>query len=200
MAITGASDARPPQAITGEWVRYIWDLRRLPPSSPLPSPYRTSDASPRQFDEVLAIVVAAYASDAIWAPVIDRIQDRMRARIAETLGALGAAYVAVTDGAEMVAVSGLAREHWTDQNLLTGICVLPRHQRRGIGSWLLGESLRRLREMGLDLARVYTESGSLADRKIYALYGGRRESHVQYPGASAARSDLRHVGGSGDHT
>ena len=82
-----------------------------------------------------------------------------------------------------MAVSGIAKEHWTDQNLLTGICVLPEHQRKGLGRYLLGLSLLRLKEMRLQKAQVYTESGSLADRKIYPIFGSHREEGVPYPGA-----------------
>jgi len=32
-------------------------------------------------------------------------------------------------------------------------------------------------------AQVYTERASVADRKIYPLFGSRREENVQYPGA-----------------
>ena len=82
-----------------------------------------------------------------------------------------------------MAVSGIAKEHWTDQNLLTGICVLPEHQRKGLGRYLLGLSLLRLKEMGVQKAQVYTESGSLADKKIYPIFGSHREEGVRYPGA-----------------
>jgi len=34
--------------------------------------------------------------------------------------------------------------------------------------------------MGLSQAQVYTEAGSLADRKIYRLFGSKREEGVNY--------------------
>ena len=110
------------------------------------------------------------------------ISERMIERIKTTLGSENADYVVARSGGEIVAASGVAREHWTDQNLLTGVCVLPEHQRKGLGRHLLGLSLLRLKRMGLRTARVYTESGSLADRKIYPLFGSRREEGVRYPG------------------
>lgn len=96
---------------------------------------------------------------------------------------MDADYLVARRGKKFVAVSGIAKEHWTDQNLLTGICVLPEHQRKGLGRYLLGLSLLRLKQMGLRKAQVYTESGSLADKKIYSLYGSQREEDVRYPGA-----------------
>jgi len=106
----------------------------------------------------------------------------MTKRINETLGATGCHYVVAEFNGQIVGVSGVSRSHWTDQNLLTGICVAPEHQRRGLGAYLLAASLRCLRDMGLVAAKVYTEAGSLADQKIYPRFGSQREEGVQYPG------------------
>lgn len=114
---------------------------------------------------------------------MDGIRERMTDRIKTTFGRGDADYLVARRSGEIVAASGVAKEHWSDQNLLTGVCVLPEHQRKGLGRHLLGLSLLRLRQMGLRKAWVYTESGSLADRNIYPLFGSRREEGVRYPGA-----------------
>jgi N-acetylglutamate synthase-like GNAT family acetyltransferase len=115
--------------------------------------------------------------------MLQAVEDRMTRRIQDTLGAPDSHYLAAEFNGAIVAVSGIARTHWTDQNLLTGICVTPEHQRKGLGTYLLAASLLRLRDMGLGAGRVYTEAGSLADRKIYPLFGSTREEGVNYPGA-----------------
>ena len=168
----------------GSWVRYTWDLARLTGSDHRPpSPFQVATLMPGDDLAVLQVVLEAYGSDPVWAAMLPAIEQRMRARVAETLGQSFCEYIALVGPAGAVAVSGIAREHWTDQNLLTGVCVRPEFQRRGLGTFLLGYSLRRLHAMGLTMARVYTESGSLADRKIYPLFGGHREAGVVYPGA-----------------
>lgn len=106
----------------------------------------------------------------------------MSKRVETTLGQNDAAYLVIGWKNRIVAVSGIASEHWTDQNLLTGICVVPEHQRRGIGRYLLSLSLLHLKQMGLVKAQVYTELDSLADQKIYPLFGSQRELGVHYPG------------------
>jgi GNAT superfamily N-acetyltransferase len=117
--------------------------------------------------------------------MLPAITERMRARIAETISDDDCEYLLLLRGPELAAVSGIALEHWTGQNLLTGICVRPAFQRQRLGSFLLGHSLYRLRSRGLTAATVYTEQGSLADRKIYPQFGGVREANVNYPGARA---------------
>ncbi len=180
----GANAASRKGTEMGSWVRYTWDLARLTGSDHRPpSRFQVTTAVPGDEPVVLEVVLDAYGSDPVWAAMLPAIGQRMRSRVAETLGQPFCEYIALTAPAGVVAVSGIAREHWTDQNLLTGVCVRPEFQRQGLGTFLLGYSLRRLRGMGLATARVYTETGSLADRKIYPLFGGRREAGVVYPGA-----------------
>lgn len=166
------------------WARHVWDLdaqamRLIPPPG-----YDFDSASSDKEQDIVHVAISAYASDPVWGPVIDDIRKRMTERIRTTLGVEDADYLVARKGGTIVAVSGVAMKHWTDQNLLTGICVLPEHQRKGVGKHLLGLSLLRLKEMGLRRAQVYTEAGSLADRKIYTLFGSRREIGVRYPGVA----------------
>jgi ribosomal protein S18 acetylase RimI-like enzyme len=151
----------------GSWVRYSWDLTDLTGADQQPpSGFHLAVAARRDEATILQVVLEAYGSDPAWAEMLPAIERRMRARVAETLGRPSCEYITLTQQNRPAAVSGIAREHWTDQNLLTGVCVRPEFQRRGLGTFLLGHSLERLRRMGLATARVYTESGSLADRKI----------------------------------
>lgn len=167
------------------WVRHTWDLQAADLSAPFPSGYSQRSAGPAWKDIIFEIVIASYASDPVWSPVIANIARRMRARIEETISATNADYILVEHAGVPIAVSGVAEQHWTDQNLLTGICVLPSHQRRGVGSALLAASLRWLKDRGVLQARVYTEADSLADRKMYRRFASRRESDVSYPAASS---------------
>jgi GNAT superfamily N-acetyltransferase len=181
----GAGTAPRKGAEMDSWVRYTWDLAGLTGADQEPpSGFHLVAAAPHDEAAVLEVVLEAYGSDPVWAAMLPAIERRMRARVAETLGRPSCEYIALTQQDRAVAISGIAREHWTDQNLLTGVCVRPEFQRRGLGTFLLGYSLERLRRIGLATARVYTESGSLADRKIYPLFGGRREEAVVYPGAA----------------
>lgn len=164
------------------WVRFTWPLRDLDESVPAPNGYRFRPALAGEVEEVIRVVLSAYASDPVWKDLLHGIRDRMTKRINDTLGATGCHYIVAELHGKIVAVSGVARSHWTDQNLLTGICVAPEHQRRGLGTYLLAASLLCLRDMGLLSAKVYTEAGSLADHKIYPLFGSEREEGVEYPG------------------
>jgi N-acetylglutamate synthase-like GNAT family acetyltransferase len=164
------------------WVRFDWNLSELPVPIPFPATYTIDSAPESDRDEMLRTVLKAYASDAIWQRQLSAILLRMTQRFDETLGLANNTYLVVRRRGGIVAVSGVARDHWTDQNLLTGICVVPDHQRKGIGRALLLASLHAVKAFGCETARVYTETNSLADRKIYPLFGSTRTSGVSYPG------------------
>jgi ribosomal protein S18 acetylase RimI-like enzyme len=52
---------------------------------------------------------------------------------------------------------------------------------RGLGTCLLYESLRRLRDRGLDQARVVTKKNIPADRYLYPKFGSTRVVLVGAP-------------------
>ncbi|HTR75017.1 MAG TPA: GNAT family N-acetyltransferase [Solirubrobacterales bacterium] len=170
----------PPDTV---WVRYDWrseDLPREPP--PIAVKVMIRPALPDEAEALAELVVLAYASDPAWAEMMEGIEMRMRSRVLKTCGRPGSAYVVVADMAGVpVGCSGVATEHETGQNLLTGICVLPTHQRRGLGRRLLWESLCALRDLGVTRPRVYTEEGALADRHVYPSFGSERTAGVAYP-------------------
>lgn len=109
------------------------------------------------------------------------IKRRLPERIAVTLGTKGSTYIGALQLNKLVGVTGVAAAHWSGQNLLTGICVLPANQRLGLGKSLLGISLLVLRAAGRSQARVYTAANSLADQKLYSLFEAVREEDVLYP-------------------
>jgi uncharacterized protein YaiE (UPF0345 family)/GNAT superfamily N-acetyltransferase len=171
------------RTVSPRWARHHWNLRGVDFALSLPPGYRERSATNADGVRVLDVVLRAYGSDAVWQPHLPAIASRMHHRIRQTLGHPGAVYLLVESGNEVAALSGVAVSHWTDQNFLTGVCVHPNHQRRGLGRFLLGRSLQWLQTQGVLEPQVYTELESLADRKVYPLYGSTRVSDVPYPGS-----------------
>lgn len=165
------------------WVQHRWNLRGVRFTPSLPQGYRERSATAADAVRVLDAVLRAYRSDPTWHLHLPAIAARMHQRIRHTLEHPGTVYFVIESENDVAAVSGVAVSHWTDQNLITGICVHPEHQRRGLGRYLLGRSLQWLQAHGVLEARVYTEFDSLADRKIYQLYDSKRVVDVSYPGS-----------------
>lgn len=164
------------------WVRHSWDLTNLRLTCVRPPGYDVRPATPAERPLTLQLILDAYASDPVWTPMMEGIIRRMTERVEESFGRPDAAYLIAACSGIPIGVSGVATHHWTDQHLLTGICVVPQHQRRGVGRYLLAESLSWLRAQGLAHVQVYTEQGSVAHQKVYHLFGSTRVVGVDYPG------------------
>ncbi len=64
-------------------------------------------------------------------------------------------------------------------NLITGVCVAPAHQGRGLGAALLRRSLAWLRDQGLTSAAVTTDASAVAAR-VYDRFGAIRTDHTTH--------------------
>lgn len=111
-----------------------------------------------ELSQIYKVVRRAYQSESVWDSSIENIKRRMKKRIEETLGKDGFYYIIDRDrNREIIAVTGVAKYHETNKNLLTGICVLPGYKKLGIGTNLLCYSLTTLKAFGMRTAQVFTK-------------------------------------------
>lgn|GEM_PF-3572780 len=162
-------------------MRFRWPLKGRQFAVPLPSGYEIRLVRKDEATSATRVVVDAYASDPVWRSMMPSITSRMTERVARAFDSSDSGVICATHRSQVIAISGVAESHWTGQNFLTGICVLPQHQRRGVGNCLLGASLTWLRDRGLEAAQVVTEEGSIADAKVYPRFGSERIRGVEYP-------------------
>jgi ribosomal protein S18 acetylase RimI-like enzyme len=83
-------------------------------------------------------------------------------------------FVAIKHGARIIGTVAIRDAGDQVSNLPLGVCVLNEYRCRGLGTYLLYESLRRLKERGLDEARLVTKKGLPADRFLYTKFSGKR--------------------------
>ena len=84
------------------------------------------------------------------------------------------AFLAIKHGTRIIGASAIRDAADKLSNMPLGISVLNEYRCRGLGTFLLYESLRRLHDRGLDEARVVTKKGVPADRYLYPKFGGAR--------------------------
>ena len=132
------------------------------------------------FAEIKDTIIEAYLSDPAWLHSFNTLKDRMINRIMNTLGSSKCKYLIIIHNQKIVGVSGVAKEHETHQNLITGICISSRYQKKGLGKYLLNRSLVELREMGLNEAVVFTQATTIAAMKLYILFNSERQSSNYY--------------------
>ncbi len=140
-------------------------------------------ASDKDTYKIYDVVIKAYESESTWNHAIEEIKKRMKKHIEETLKKDDLFYIIARNrNNEIIAVSRVAKYHETQQNFLTGICILPGYKRLGIGTNLLYYFLTTLKAFGMKTAQVFTEKESVAAKKIYPLFNSECIANVPYLG------------------
>ena len=157
------------------WVQFTWNLHKLPAESPkLDARYSVEAATPEEKTLLLAAITRSYSMEPAWS---DDLAARVRLAegIVSTEWPAGeVTFVAIKHGARIIGASAIRDSGDKVSNLPLGVCVLNEYRCRGLGTYLLHESLRRLKERGLEEARLVTRKGLPADRFLYPKFGGER--------------------------
>jgi GNAT superfamily N-acetyltransferase len=164
------------------WVQYTWDLKGLPAVAPkIASSYIVEDAAPDDRDLLLAAMSRSYSMEPAWSDDL-AVRVKLADEIINTSFPAGeATFIAIKHGARIIAASAIREAADKLSNLPLGVCVLNEYRCRGLGTFLLYESLRRLRERGLETARLMTKKGLPADRYLYPKFGGARVVLTEVP-------------------
>jgi len=142
------------------WVQFTWSLKKLPAESPkLDARYSAEAAIPEDRALLLAAITRSLSMEPAWS---DDLTARVRLAEGIIANEWPAGEVTFLDSGDKVS------------NLPLGVCVLNEYRCRGIGTYLLHETLRRLKERGLEEARLVTRKGLPADRYLYPKYSGER--------------------------
>jgi hypothetical protein len=161
--------------ILSSWVQYSWDLKNLPADGPKLAPrYTVETASQEDRELLIAAVTRSFSMESGWS---DDLNARIKLTEEIVQGAFVAgevSFVAIKHGSRVIGASAIRDAADKVSNLPLGVAVLNEYRCRGLGSFLLFESLRRLRDRGLDSARVVTKKGVPADRYLYSKFGGVR--------------------------
>ena len=164
------------------WVRFTWDLNRLPAElSPLSSPYAVRPAGGREDRAAVWKVIAdSLALDPAWNETFSEVRPLLHAHADEVFDA-GRGHrrpevsscLVLTHGGRIIGVSVFTLDPEADNHLLTGPCVLGEYRNRGLGTCLLDRTLRALRAAGLAHAHGLTKLGAGAARFVYPKFAGR---------------------------
>ncbi len=157
------------------WVQYSWNLKTLPAEAPkLAARYTVETASLDDRNLLQAAISRSLSMEPAWS---DDLASRLKLTeeiINTALPAGEVAFVAVKHGARIIAAAAIRDSGDKVSNLPLGVCVLNEYRCRGLGTFILHDSLRRLKERGLDEARLVSKKGLTADRFLYPKFGGKR--------------------------
>jgi len=157
------------------WVQFSWNLKNLPAESPKLAPrYSVEAASLEDRPLLLAAVSRSVSMETGWSDDLTA-RVKLATEIINTDFPAGeVSFVAIKHGARIIGAAAIRDSGDKVSNLPLGVSVLNEYRCRGLGTFLLYESLRRLRDKGLDEARVMTKKGIPADRYLYPKFGGQR--------------------------
>ena len=157
------------------WVQYSWDLARLPAEAPkLDSRYTVEAATLDDRELLQAAMSRSVSMEPAWS---DDMTPRIKLvdEIINVSFPVGeASFVAVKHGSRIIAAAAIREAADKISNLPLGVCVLNEYRCRGLGTFLLYESLRRLCDRGLDTARLVTKKGLPADKFLYPKFSSVR--------------------------
>jgi ribosomal protein S18 acetylase RimI-like enzyme len=157
------------------WVQFTWELKNLPKEAPkLAARYTVETASPEDRSLLLAAVSRSYSMEPGWSDDLTARVKLSEEIIATAFPAGEVAFVAIKHGSRSIGTSAIRDSGDKVSHLPLGVCVLNEYRCRGLGTFLLFESLRRLREKGLESARLMTKKGIPADRFLYPKFDGAR--------------------------
>jgi hypothetical protein len=157
-----------------QWVRFTWDLDKLPTLGPaLPAHYSFNAASHADEKELRAVIGRSFAHDTSWGDAIHAVNGMLdgwleRAFEPEKSGIC----LTLRHGLRMIGAAILIPDPATENHLSPGPCVLMEYRNRGLGTALLGESLRQLHEAGLSRAAALTKNNAPVAKFLYPKFNG----------------------------
>ena len=164
------------------WVQYSWNLASLPKEVPKIDPrYTVESASLDDRPLLTAAINRSLSMEPAWSDDLTA-----RTKLADELVDVAfpageVAFIAVKHGSRIIAASAIRDVSDQISNLPVGVCVLNEYRCRGLGTYLLYDSLRRLRDRGLKEARLVTRKGLPADRFLYPKFGSTRTLLISAP-------------------
>jgi ribosomal protein S18 acetylase RimI-like enzyme len=157
------------------WVQFTWNLHQLPAGSPkLDARYNAEAATQEDRALLLAAITRSMSMEPAWSDDL-AARVKLAEEIIDTAFPAGeVAFVAIKHGARIIGTAAIRDAGDKVSNLPLGVCVLNEYRCRGLGTFLLHEGLRRLKERGLEEARLVTRQGVPADRYLYPKFGSER--------------------------
>jgi GNAT superfamily N-acetyltransferase len=157
-----------------QWVRFTWDLDTLPLLGvALPEHYHFVAATGADEKELRAVIGRSFAHDTSWGDAIHEVNDMIEGWLSQAFEPEdGGICLSLRHGLRMIGASILIPASAAENHLSPGPCVLMEYRNRGLGTALLGESLRRLHEAGLSRATAHTKSNAPVAKFLYPKFNG----------------------------
>ena len=156
------------------WVRFTWDLEKLPAlSSGLPKPYHFAPVSRADETELRTVIKRSFAHDTSWGDAIHEVNGMIDGWLERAFAdENGGRCLALRHGLRIIGAAILNPDSLAEDQLSPGPCVLMEYRNRGLGTALLAEALRQLREGGLTRASARAKDTAPVAKFLYPKFNG----------------------------
>lgn len=157
------------------WVRFTWNLEKLPElGNTLPKQYSFAPATSANAADVREVIARSFAHDTAWGDAIQEVNGMLDGWLERAFGEEGGGGQCLTlrHGLRIIGATILLPDAGLENHLEPGPCVLMEYRNRGLGTALLAESLRQLREAGLDRASARAKDNSPVAKFLYRKFNG----------------------------
>lgn len=155
------------------WIQFSWDFSQLPEESPpFDRRFALTVAVPDDARDMEACLSRSYSTEHGWTLQMKRRLETVQSVVRRELPEGTMDFLVMRHGTRIIAACGINDREDAQSHLPTGVCVLSEYRCRGLGTFMLHECLRQLRERGLPVARVITRRGITAERYLYPKFGG----------------------------
>ena len=157
------------------WVRFTWNLSELAGlEAALPPHYHFAPARGSDEKELRTVITRAVAHESSWGDSIQEINGMIDAWLERAFERENAGLpLTLRHGLRIIGAAILLPDAAAENHLSPGPCVLLEYRNRGLGTALLGESLRQLREAGLSHAAARAKLNSPVAKFLYPKFNGR---------------------------
>ena len=157
-----------------QWVRFTWDLDKLPAfATALPEHYHFAEVGRPNEKELRDVIARSFAHDTSWGDAIHEVTAMLDGWLEEAFDPeRNGICVALRHGVRIIGATVLNPNPAAEDHLAPGPCVQMEYRSRGLGTALLGEALRRLREAGLSRAATPARLNGPAARFLYPKFNG----------------------------
>ena len=153
------------------WTRFSWDLAKLPDEElDLPAHYHIRQVNREEEKTVRSVIWSSFALDMNWSDTLKTMEEWMNEQLDEVFSHKSIPCLVVTHGTRIIGASPLSLNPTAEVHLVSGPCLLNEYRNRGIGTELLYQSLKALRESGLEEARAITKSNLPVAKFVYTKF------------------------------
>jgi hypothetical protein len=153
------------------WVRFTWDLTKLPSSDLLlPAHYQIAPVAPQDERELRKVYSSSFLLDSIWNPVIGGVMQCIQSRLDDVFKSTNNTCLALRHGARIIGATVLSLESEAEDHLAPGPCILLEYRNRGFGTLLLAKSLRVLKEAGMTSVTTLAPDYVTASKFLYPKF------------------------------